>query len=393
MTERGTPHQASSVGPSAPSTNRGTSRIAIVCSYPPPYAGMSIYAERLSSYLAERGFDCKVIDIGRENKPGKAAHVLTPRGGRLLKYFFAMWLLARYPADIVHVNCSSYGNLWGSLALCAFCRMLGRNTILGVRGGSFPKRIIGFGRLKRAIVGRALALCDKVICVNSEIRSAVLSLGIHESRLRLIPAFCLHYLSDTVPIEALPDGLVRFCRSHSPVLVSGIALEQAYGWEVSVDAIGALRAKLPEVGLIIMGTGADRPECERLIASNGLSNDVLLAGDLPHPVALTICKEFADIMVRPTFVDGDSSFVREGIALCKPVVASDTDFRPEGVVLFKKGDAEDLAEKVEYALEHSAKIVEELRKMDHPDYFAKTVELYESLLSQRRGHRGNRADD
>ena len=101
-----------------------------------------------------------------------------------------------------------------------------------------------------------------------------------------------------------------------------------------------------------------------MIDSEGVTENVLLAGDVAHPVALSVCKELADVMVRPALVDGDSSFVREAIALCKPIVASDTDFRPDGVVLFRRGDAEDLASKVEYALSDTAEIQNRMKQLE-----------------------------
>nr|HDM59340.1 glycosyltransferase [Bacillota bacterium] len=357
--------------------------VVIICSYPPPYAGMAIYAERLSAYLLERGFDCKVIDVGRDKTRGKAEHVLRPFGGRVLKYFSAMWLLLRCRADVLHINCSSYGNFWASMLVGAFGKIIGRKVLLTVHGGSFPKRVSGFGLIRRVCARIGLSFPDAVICVNDQIEAAVRSLGVPQQRIKLIPAFCLHYLSDTVAREQIPNTVVAFCESHDRVLVSGISLESAYGWRTLIDATDVLRATLPNIGLVIMGSGVDADKCAEMIAARGLSGNVLMAGDLPHPLALTICKEFADIMVRPTLVDGDSSFVREGIALGKPTVASDTDFRPEGVILFKKGDAQDLAEKVEYALEHKEEIEAQLKEIEHPDYFAETLEVYERLLQQK----------
>jgi len=353
--------------------------VVIVCSYPPPYAGMAIYAERLSAYLLKRGFDCKVIDVGRDKTRGKGEHVLRPLGGRVLKYFSAMWLLLRHRTDVVHINCSSYGNFWASMLMVAFGKMIGRKVVLTVHGGSFPKRMRSFGLVRRVWARIGLSLPDAVICVNERIEAAVRSLGVPQQRIRLIPAFCLHYLSDTVAREQMPSRVVAFCESHGPVLVSGISLESAYGWRTLIEALGILRGRFPNVGLVVMGDGVDADQCAEMIAARGLSGNVLLAGDLPHPLALTICKDFADVMVRPTLVDGDSSFVREGLALRKPVVASDTDFRPEGAILFKKGDAKDLAEKVEYALEHKEEIEARLKEIEHPDYFAETVKVYEAV--------------
>src|SRR5205085_11930594 len=48
--------------------------------------------------------------------------------------------------------------------------------------------------------------------------------------------------------------------------------------------------------------------------------------------------------------DGDASSVREALAMGVRVVASDTDFRPRGVRLFPKGDADALADAIDKAL-------------------------------------------
>jgi glycosyltransferase involved in cell wall biosynthesis len=65
-----------------------------------------------------------------------------------------------------------------------------------------------------------------------------------------------------------------------------------------------------------------------------------------------------DVFVRPTYFDGDASSVREALALGVRVVASDTDFRPDGVRRFPCGDADALAAAMEAALHAPARRVE-----------------------------------
>jgi glycosyltransferase involved in cell wall biosynthesis len=61
----------------------------------------------------------------------------------------------------------------------------------------------------------------------------------------------------------------------------------------------------------------------------------------------------SDVFVRPTFTDGDSISVREALSLGIPVIASDCVERPDGVVLFKTGNAGDLSGKLQCALVES----------------------------------------
>ena len=80
-----------------------------------------------------------------------------------------------------------------------------------------------------------------------------------------------------------------------------------------------------------------------------LAGDLVQAGQLPHATVLAAMRRL-DVFVRPTYFDGDASSVREALALGVPVVASDTDFRPEGVLVFRRGDVDALSEALRLAL-------------------------------------------
>jgi len=58
----------------------------------------------------------------------------------------------------------------------------------------------------------------------------------------------------------------------------------------------------------------------------------------------------SDVFLRPTLEDGDSISVREALALGVPVVASRAGTRPDGALLFHRGDVEEMCAKVELAL-------------------------------------------
>jgi glycosyltransferase involved in cell wall biosynthesis len=83
----------------------------------------------------------------------------------------------------------------------------------------------------------------------------------------------------------------------------------------------------------------------KAIEESGLSAHVACLGEVSHGRCLGLIAG-ADVVVRSTFVDGDAITVREALSLGVPVVASDTAFRPDGVTLFRKGDAADLSAKL-----------------------------------------------
>ena len=68
-------------------------------------------------------------------------------------------------------------------------------------------------------------------------------------------------------------------------------------------------------------------------------------GNVEHDKCLSIISR-CDLFVRPTLVDGDANSVREALALEIPVVASNVGNRPDGAILFRAGDADDLVAKL-----------------------------------------------
>ena len=88
------------------------------------------------------------------------------------------------------------------------------------------------------------------------------------------------------------------------------------------------------------------------------------------------------IFVRPTNTDGDAVSVREALFFGLRTICSDVTYRPEGVILFKNRDIEDLKEKVIDALDHVKK--KGIKKTQDNDLSfsnaQQIMELYKRLL-------------
>src|SRR5205814_3643851 len=144
----------------------------------------------------------------------------------------------------------------------------------------------------------------------------------------------------------VPPSVEEFLRRHSPVIGAVASIGPEYGLPLIAEAAVRLRPAYPRLGLLLMGpAGFERAD---------LDGSLLLAGQLPHDTALAVMGRL-DVFVRPTYFDGDASSVREALALGVPVVASDTDFRPEGVVVFRRGDVGALSDALRLALADRAR--------------------------------------
>jgi glycosyltransferase involved in cell wall biosynthesis len=81
-----------------------------------------------------------------------------------------------------------------------------------------------------------------------------------------------------------------------------------------------------------------------------LEHAVKLCGNLQHQECLEVMSRSA-VFVRPTLYDGDALSVREAQALGVRVVASATDFRPSGVLLYRSDVPGDIVAKALQALQ------------------------------------------
>ena len=147
---------------------------------------------------------------------------------------------------------------------------------------------------------------------------------------------------------------------------------------------------LPEnVVLQLVGDGVTRKQCEQLVNDLNLSDRVLFLGvrtDVP------LLLKSADIVIMSSHWEGFGLAAVEGMAACKPVIASDVKGLSEVVsnagLLFEKGNAKDLAEKItslfndnEFYQKISQQCFERAKQYDINTMIYKYIDLYNKLLN------------
>lgn len=225
---------------------------------------------------------------------------------------------------------------------CAFAGIAGRKPAhLTLHSGMAPDYLAG-SILRRWLAWTTCRLFGRITCVSQHIRIALESLGVRSRAIEVA-----HAGTESVESSVLlakrnivePIGeIAEWLQKHKPVLAATGSATPEYGFNVLLDAVGRLTPRYPNVGCVVMGlNNPNRPD------------NVLTIGDIPHLDCLGLMSK-ADVFVRPTFADGDSISVREALAMNVPVVASDCTRRPDGTVLFKTGNSEDLATRLECVL-------------------------------------------
>jgi glycosyltransferase involved in cell wall biosynthesis len=175
----------------------------------------------------------------------------------------------------------------------------------------------------------------------------------------------------------VPTSVAAFLESHDPVVTSVGLFTPLYGFRDIVQALAIVRSRHPRAGLLLVGDTADASPIRQQVADARLDDDVLIAGNLDHDVCLEVVRRSA-IFVRATQSDGDSNSVREALALGVPVVATSTDFRPSGTVLYASGDVTALAARL---LDHcdfgrsSARVC-----TDHTEHLEQLRQVYREVL-------------
>lgn len=256
--------------------------------------------------------------------------------------------------DIVHTH------LWNADVLGALAARRARvpvvvstvqgayHPLLGARGIVRARRRL-LGLTYRAIYRRF----DRVIAVSRYVRDDLVSrrgLRVVAGRVVVIPnALDRELLASTdAPVGA---------RGPGRRVVSVANLVPVKGHEWLLRALPSLRARCPDVGLVLVGDGPCRARLECLARDLGISDSVVFAGTVADPVPLV---RASDVFVLPSLAEGLPLALLEALAVGTPVVASRAGGIPEVVedertaLLVAPGDATGLAHAIARVLDDPA---------------------------------------
>ena len=210
-------------------------------------------------------------------------------------------------------------------------------------------------RLTRAHETRVFRAADAVTCICEGLRDDILGRGVPAERVTVIPnavdidAFSMERRRDPALAEQL--GL-----ADHPV-IGFIGSFYAYeGLALALDALLLLRARLPDLRLLLVGGGSQEANLRARAADFGLGRAVVFTGRVPHS-EVGRYYDLVDAFVYPRLSMRLTDLVTplkplEAMAQGRIVVASDVGGHRELIrdgetgVLFRAGDAGALADAV-----------------------------------------------
>lgn len=294
----------------------------------------------IRDYLRAQGIPCRVINLTRFRQSNRD-DVFFPAGA-----FQTLKLILSLPRNVIHLHIG--GDLTPRLVILGlFCSLLpGSRTVLTFHSGGYPESKAGQTAHRRSFTAFALRRFDRLIAVNRELVSLFVErFGASPARVREIQP---HALPGDVPQVEFPSAIENFFAAHQPVMISMGWLEPEYDFALQIRALGPVRKMFPRAGLLVLGEGRLRADLLAQAEATSYASDVLMPGDVPHPVALAAIAR-SDIFLRTTLYDGDSISAREALHYGIPVIASDNGLRPAGVRLVPKENLPALVEAIREA--------------------------------------------
>jgi len=209
----------------------------------------------------------------------------------------------------------------------------------------------------RGRVRAALERASRVFAVASALKRTAASLGIAESKIRVIGNGV-----DSRKFHAVPRASARASlglADHAPVLVSVGGLVERKGFHRVIECLPALRKRFPGLQyLAVGGGGAEGDISARLhaqVAELGLEDTVRFLGAM-RPEDLKVPLSAADVFVLASSNEGWANVLLEAMACGLPVVTTDVGgnaevlCRPELGIVVPFGDRAVLCSALESAL-------------------------------------------
>lgn len=306
-------------------------RILFISNYKRGVGGISAQIDLICSHLRNEEYKVAIFST-------KGSVVR-----RVLKFFKLIIAVRKY--DVLHIHgCSDWGMLpvvYGVIA----GKIWRKRIIVTYHGGGADHYLQKHGAFARRWLKRA----DKVIVLNGYLENVF---GRYD-----IP--CV-----TIPnIVTLKEGVYTPKASVAPKIISIRHLTELYRIDLIIKAYEKVLAHYPGATLDILGQGDKREELEQYVQAHQLTG-VRFVGQVPNEQIYDYLRA-NDIMLSAPTIDNMPVSLLEAMNAGVLVISSNVGGVPFMIengstgLLFESGDAEALAEQIEWALEHQ----EECAKM------------------------------
>lgn len=338
-------------------------RILQIGPIPEPKGGISIHIQRLSKYLSNE-YEFIFVDESKVRKKG----IFNIRSKNLFRYFS---LIAK--SNIVHIHS-------GSSILRDFhiviSKLLFKKTIVTMHGNN-PLT----NRLLNATDMFLLKSSNELIFVNDNISNKLN----YKKPFKIKEAFLPPVIDDEPDLPEYLDEWLKMKKTEDKLITCANAWRldtheggDLYGLDQIIKLADKLINEQNKMVAFVFNIAIIDNELEKFnnykkqIKELKLEDSFLLMNDNISFVKLIVRSDF---VLRPTLIDGDAVTIREALFLEKPIISSDAVERPQGTIIYQKGNVDDLYDKT-LALIENRITIEEKKKVVLDDYLNFYRELY-----------------
>jgi glycosyltransferase involved in cell wall biosynthesis len=301
-----------------------TKRILIATGlYPPDVGGPATYAKLLHSELPKCGIETAILSFGTVR--------YLPIGVRHFVYFFKL-LRAGRNADVIFALDSVSVGLPSRVAAL----VLKKRFILKVVGDyaweqgvqrfnvtdtlhDFLQSGSKYNPVVRALmfIERWVAKGAETVIVPSEyLKNVVRCWGIGERKIRVI------YNGFTPPQDpGNKDTLRGLLQFDGKFILSAGRLVPWKGFDALIHVVSEMHKEIPDIKLVIVGSGPDQRKLERQIKERRAEEFVVLAGPIDRDILLRYIRA-ADVFVLNTSYEGFSHQLLEVMAVGTPLITT-----------------------------------------------------------------------
>lgn len=323
--------------------------------FPPEGGGPATYSKALQDGLPNHGFTVDVLPFRDVRK--------YPKVVRHIVYFFKVLSRARR-ADIVYAQDPM------SVGLPAACAasVLRKKFVLKIVGDyaweqstqrfsyegtieQFQKDedLLIFPLVMRGIERWVAKRASTVVVPSKYLGRIVQKWGIPKKRITVVYN---GIESERVGLKQVIRGLLKF---RGKLLVSISRLVPWKGFKKVIEVHAELKKRIPDLTLLIVGTGPDAETLEGHARNLGVIDSVIFTGNVERAVALRYMKA-ADVFVLNTRYEGFSHLLLEAASVGVPIVTTQVGGNPEFIednvngYLTKPDDTKALTHRIEKLL-------------------------------------------
>ena len=304
--------------------------------FPPDIGGPATYVPNIANALVERGYQITVVTLTPAHTHNDSKYAFTvvripKKSNRILRWIAVVFTLIKLmkTADLVYVN----GLMMETAVASLF---MPRRMIAKVVGDIAWERAQDKGWIndsidifqqrqysppierRRKIRNWAMQRMEHVIVPSQYLKTIVIGWGIQAEKTTII--YNAYYPTkeainfDSIPLKT-PIKLVTVCR-----LVR---------WK-RVDQLIALLPTHPDISLIIVGDGPERPKLEAQVATHQLTDRVHFTGNVPQSAVMAELNS-AHLFILNSTYEGLPHVLLEALAAGLPILATNVGGIPEVV--------------------------------------------------------------